>query len=217
MVTVSLISGLPDDAECAPNTTQEAIAPAVGEEPVEVDFACQGGGGAGGAGGAGGEGGAGGAGGAGGDGATGGTPGGACGSPMGSGDADLAGDIRVFVNDVEVTDADPPAVVSEGDVIRVDVPVTAGTRFVSVNYADTDRSETIGVGGAETDGAETLMIEFTTFAAGEFPAGLFPIILIIENEGGSRNVVYQTRLPACDTMYRAVESGGVFEPGGTGA
>jgi hypothetical protein len=74
-VTVSLISGIPDDSECSPNTSQEAIAPAIGEDPVEIDFACEsGGGGAGGAGGKGGNGGAGGAGGSGGSG-TGGTGG----------------------------------------------------------------------------------------------------------------------------------------------
>ncbi len=191
-VTVSLISGLPEDAECAPNTTQDATAPALGETPVEVDFACESG--------AGGMGGAGGA-------------GGGCGSPANSQDADLAGNVTVFVNGEDVTGDFPPALVAESDVIRVDVPVTAGTRFVNVSYSDTGRSETIGGFGSESIGDETVTLEFLAIGSGQFPEGAFPLLIIIENEGGTRNVVYETELPDCDSVTKFVETNGVFDEG----
>lgn len=197
-VTVSLISGLPNDVSCAPNTTQDATAPPLGDPPVEVDFVCETLRGAGGAGGGGGAGGAG---------------GGGCGSPANSQDADLAGDITVFVNGEDVTGEFPPALVAESDVIRVDVPVTAGTRFVNVTYADTSRSETIGSFGSVSIGDETLTLEFVAFGGGQFPEGTFPLIIILENEGGTRNVVYETDLPDCNSVTKFVETMGTFDEG----
>ena len=99
------------------------------------------------------------------------------------------------------------------DVVRVDVPVTAGTRFVNVTYADTDRSETIGSSGCESTGDETLTLEFVAFGGGQFPEGTFPLIIILENADGSRNVVYETDLPDCNSVTKFIETMGTFDNG----
>ncbi|MEM7137918.1 MAG: hypothetical protein AAF500_15135 [Myxococcota bacterium] len=136
-----------------------------------------------------------------------------CGMDVGSDVPALAGDITVFLNGVDVTGQDPPAVAVNGDTVRAEFLTTQGSSFATVSLVN--GADSIGANGGEIMGGQTASIEVTVVQQLGMET-VFAVNLVVDNGNDTdppdmASLYAVEELPACSNVILIFDDNGSFD------